>query len=246
MSSARPESAGTQPTSEAGVAEQAPHARAGLLTALRSNRRSGCSPQVASSRPCFHVDKNGASIPTPGTPHRQQFYQMPLTPRGPLPPAALLPASAKSSAGCVVRASSTGTLNRRDWEVGLSSAPHQLRLANMAPPNVPIKEGDDVGGPRTECLTRPWCISRRSPPPPAPASLTLPRCPAPPPPLPPPHPNPEVPPEQKQPPVTMETTKRLSWPQSTGICSNIKSEPLSFEEGLSSSCELGMKQVSYD
>lgn len=44
----------------------------------------------------------------------------------------------------------------------------------------------------------------------------------------------------------METTKRLSWPQSTGICSNIKSEPLSFEEGLSSSCELGMKQVSYD
>lgn len=44
----------------------------------------------------------------------------------------------------------------------------------------------------------------------------------------------------------METTKRLSWPQSAGICSNIKSEPLSFEEGLSSSCELGMKQVSYD
>lgn len=44
----------------------------------------------------------------------------------------------------------------------------------------------------------------------------------------------------------METTKRLSWPQPASICSNIKSEPISFEEGLSSSCELGMKQASYD
>ncbi|EDK96971.1 mCG142752, isoform CRA_b [Mus musculus] len=60
------------------------------------------------------------------------------------------------------------------------------------------------------------------------------------------HADTEVPSDQKQPPVNMETTKRLSWPQSTGICSNIKSEPLSFEESLSSSCELGMKQVPYD
>ncbi|XP_010209575.1 PREDICTED: putative Polycomb group protein ASXL3 [Tinamus guttatus] len=45
----------------------------------------------------------------------------------------------------------------------------------------------------------------------------------------------------------METTKRLGWPQPASICSNIKSEPISFEEGLSSSCELGMvKQASYD
>ncbi|XP_008561257.1 PREDICTED: putative Polycomb group protein ASXL3, partial [Galeopterus variegatus] len=83
-------------------------------------------------------------------------------------------------------------------------------------------------------------------PPPPPPPLALPPPPPPPPPLPPPLPAAEVPSDQKQPPVTMETTKRLSWPQSTSICSNIKSEPLSFEEGLSSSCELGMKQVSYD
>ncbi|XP_014397488.1 PREDICTED: LOW QUALITY PROTEIN: putative Polycomb group protein ASXL3 [Myotis brandtii] len=55
-----------------------------------------------------------------------------------------------------------------------------------------------------------------------------------------------LPSEQKQPPVAVETTKRLGWPPATGLCSNIKSEPVSFEEGLGSSCELGLKQVPYD
>uniref|UniRef100_G1PDQ7 ASXL transcriptional regulator 3 n=1 Tax=Myotis lucifugus TaxID=59463 RepID=G1PDQ7_MYOLU len=63
---------------------------------------------------------------------------------------------------------------------------------------------------------------------------------------PPPVPHAEAPAEQKQPPVAVETTKRLGWPPATGLCSNIKSEPVSFEEGLGSSCELGLKQVPYD
>ncbi|XP_040120746.1 putative Polycomb group protein ASXL3 [Oryx dammah] len=203
-------------------------------------------PSCSFQQTLFHVDKNGGFHPDPGTSHRQQFYQMPLTPRGPLPPAALLPASAKTSTGCNAFAFNRHLEQKGLGEVGLSPAPHQLRLANMAPPNVPIKEGDDVGG-TPHGMPHKALVHLPPPPPPPPPALALPPPPPPPPPpLPPPHPNPEVPPEQKQPPVTMETTKRLSWPQSTGICSNIKSEPLSFEEGLSSSCELGMKQVSYD
>ncbi|XP_015421180.1 PREDICTED: putative Polycomb group protein ASXL3 [Myotis davidii] len=41
-------------------------------------------------------------------------------------------------------------------------------------------------------------------------------------------------------------TKRLGWPPAAGLCSNIKSEPGSFEEGLGSSCKLGLKQAPYD
>uniref|UniRef100_A0A452T284 ASXL transcriptional regulator 3 n=1 Tax=Ursus maritimus TaxID=29073 RepID=A0A452T284_URSMA len=163
-------------------------------------------PSCSFQQSLFHVDKNGSFHADAGTSHRQQFYQMPMAARGPVPSAALLQASAKTPVGCNAFAFNRHLEQKGLGEVGLSSAPHQLRLANMLSPNMPIKEGDEVGG----------------------AGL------------------PQVPSDQKQPPVTMETTKRLSWPQSTGICSNIKSEPLSFEEGLSSSCELGMKQVSYD
>uniref|UniRef100_A0A8C9DZ99 ASXL transcriptional regulator 3 n=2 Tax=Phocoena sinus TaxID=42100 RepID=A0A8C9DZ99_PHOSS len=197
-------------------------------------------PSCSFQQNLFHVDKNDGFHPDAGTSHRQQFYQMPLAARGPIPTAALLPASAKAPVGCNTFSFNRHLEQKGLGEVSLSSAPHQLRLANMVPPNMPIKEGDDMGGP-------PHGVPHKTlvhPPPPPP--LALPPPPPPPPPLPPPLPNPEVPSDQKQPPVTMETTKRLSWPQSTGICSNIKSEPLSFEEGLSSSCELGMKQVSYD
>uniref|UniRef100_A0A8C0ZT56 DEUBAD domain-containing protein n=1 Tax=Castor canadensis TaxID=51338 RepID=A0A8C0ZT56_CASCN len=155
----------------------------------------------------FHVDKNGSFHPDAGTSHRQQFYQMPMAARGPIPTAALLQASSKTPVGCNAFAFSRHLEQKGLGDVSLSSAPHQLRLANMLSPNMPIKEGEDVGG-TVHAMPSPS--------------------------------------DQKQPPVTMETTKRLSWPQSAGICSNIKSEPLSFEEGLSSSCELGMKQVSYD
>ncbi|XP_016051475.1 PREDICTED: putative Polycomb group protein ASXL3 [Miniopterus natalensis] len=183
-------------------------------------------PSCSFQQNLFHVDKNGSFHPDAGTSHRQQFYQMPMAARGPVPTAAMLQASAKAPAGCNAFAFSRHLEQKGLGEVGLSSAPHQLRLANMLSPNMPIKEGDEVGG----------------------AAHAMPNKALghPPPPLPPPLPNAEVPADQKQPPVTMETTKRLSWPQSTGICSNIKSEPISFEEGLGSSCELGMKQVSYD
>nr|XP_044630487.1 LOW QUALITY PROTEIN: putative Polycomb group protein ASXL3 [Equus asinus] len=203
-------------------------------------------PSCSFQQNLFHVDKNGGFHPDAGTSHRQQFYQMPMAARGPIPPAALIQAPAKPPVGCNAFAFSRHLEQKGLGEVGLSSAPHQLRLTNMLSPNMPIKEGDDAGGAAhampNKALVHPPPLPAPLPPPP----LALPPPPPPPPPLPPPLPNAEAPSDQKQPPVTMETTKRLSWPQSAGICSNIKSEPLSFEEGLSSSCELGMKQVSYD
>ncbi|XP_035865069.1 putative Polycomb group protein ASXL3 isoform X1 [Phyllostomus discolor] len=202
-------------------------------------------PSCSFQQNLFHVDKNGGFHPDAGTSHRQQFYQMPMAARGPLPTAALLQASAKGPVGCNAFTFSRHLEQKGLGEVGLSSGPHQLRLANMLSPNMPIKEGDDVGG-AAHAMPNKALVQPPPPPPPPPPPLALPPPPPPPPPLPPPLPNAEVPADQKQPPVTMETTKRLSWPQSTGICSNIKSEPLSFEEGLGSSCELGMKQVSYD
>uniref|UniRef100_A0A671GCQ1 ASXL transcriptional regulator 3 n=1 Tax=Rhinolophus ferrumequinum TaxID=59479 RepID=A0A671GCQ1_RHIFE len=159
-------------------------------------------PSCSFQQNLFHGDKNGSFHPDAGTSHRQPFYQMPMAARGPIPTAALLQASAKAPVGCNAFAFNRHLEQKGLAEVGLSSAPHQLRLANMLSPSMPIKEGEDVGGAGhampNKALVHP-------PPPP-----------------------------------------RLSWPQSTGICSNIKSEPLSFEEGLGSSCELGMKQVSYD
>ncbi|XP_066103416.1 putative Polycomb group protein ASXL3 [Saccopteryx bilineata] len=202
-------------------------------------------PSCSFQQNLFHVDKNGGFHLDAGTSHRQQFYQMPMAARGPIPTAALLQASAKAPVGCNAFAFNRHLEQKGLGEVGLSSAPHQLRLANMLSPSMPIKEGDDVGG-AAHTVPNKALVHPPPPPPPPPPPLALPPPPPPPPPLPPPLPNTEVPADQKQPPVTMETTKRLSWPQSTGICSNIKSEPLSFEEGLGSSCELGMKQVSYD
>nr|XP_031546181.1 putative Polycomb group protein ASXL3 isoform X1 [Vicugna pacos]XP_031546182.1 putative Polycomb group protein ASXL3 isoform X1 [Vicugna pacos] len=202
-------------------------------------------PSCSFQQNLFHVDKNGGFHPDTGTSHRQQFYQMPLAARGPIPPAALLQASAKTPVGCNAFAFNRHLEQKGLGEVGLASAPHQLRLADMLSPSVPVKESDD-GAATIHAMPHKALVHPPPPPPPPPPPLALPPPPPPPPPLPPPLPNAEVPSDQKQPPVTMETTKRLSWPQSTGICSNIKSEPLSFEEGLSSSCELGMKQVSYD
>ncbi|XP_074196280.1 putative Polycomb group protein ASXL3 isoform X1 [Rhinolophus sinicus] len=202
-------------------------------------------PSCSFQQSLFHGDKNGSFHPDAGTSHRQPFYQMPMAARGPIPTAALLQASAKAPVGCNAFAFNRHLEQKGLAEVGLSSAPHQLRLANMLSPSMPIKEGEDVGG-AGHGMPNKALVHPPPPPPPPPPPLALPPPPPPPPPLPPPLPNAEVPADQKQPPVTMETTKRLSWPQSTGICSNIKSEPLSFEEGLGSSCELGMKQVSYD
>ncbi|XP_006889287.1 PREDICTED: putative Polycomb group protein ASXL3 [Elephantulus edwardii] len=187
-------------------------------------------PSCSFQQNLFHVDKNGSFHPEAAPSHRQQFYQMPMAARGPMPTAALLQASAKGPAGCNAFAFNRHLEQKGLGEVGVPPAPHQLRLANMLSPSVPGKEGEDVGGAAHAMPNK--ALVHPAPPPP---------------PLPPPLPNAEVLSDQKQAPVTMETTKRLSWPQSAGMCSsNIKSEPLSFEDGLSSSCELGMKQVSYD
>ncbi|XP_053427905.1 putative Polycomb group protein ASXL3 [Nycticebus coucang] len=205
-------------------------------------------PSCGFQQSLFHVDKNGGFHPDAGASHRQQFYQMPMAARGPVPTAALLQASSKAPVGCNAFAFNRHLEQKGLGEVSLSSAPHQLRVANMLSPNMPPKEGEEVGGAAhalpNKALVRP--PPPPLPPPPPPPPLALPPPPPPPPPLPPPLPAAEGPSDQKQPPVTMETTKRLSWPQSTGICSNIKSEPPSFEEGLNSSCELAVKQVPYD
>lgn len=179
--------------------------RAGLLTALRSNAQKRLLPSCSFQQTLFHADKNGASsrprprtdssftkcLWHPGAPLLQQLCYRPL-PR---------------AQQAVMRSPSTGTLNRRDWGRLAFSAPHQLRLANMAPPTCLNKEGDDAGGPRTECLTRPWHLPPAPPARLAPASPASPRHLR----LPPPHPNlwSSTLEQKQQPPVTMETTKRL-------------------------------------
>ncbi|XP_031802325.1 putative Polycomb group protein ASXL3 isoform X2 [Sarcophilus harrisii] len=196
-------------------------------------------PSCSFQQNLFHVDKNGSFHTDAGTSHRPQFYQMPVTTRGPIPSAALLQASSKAPAGCHSFAFNRHLEQKGLGEVGIPTTTHQLRLASVLSPSIPIKEGDDIGS-TAHALQNKALVHPPPPPPPLP-----PPPPPPPPPIPPSVPNAEVPPDQKQPPVTMETTKRLSWPQPASLCSNIKSEPLSFEEGLSS-CELSMKQVSYD
>uniref|UniRef100_A0A5F8G3P7 ASXL transcriptional regulator 3 n=1 Tax=Monodelphis domestica TaxID=13616 RepID=A0A5F8G3P7_MONDO len=195
-------------------------------------------PSCSFQQNLFHVDKNGSFHPDASTSHRQQFYQMPMATRGPVPSAAMLQASSKATAGCHAFAFNRHLEQKGLGEVGIATSSHQLRMASVLSPSIPIKEGDDIGS--TAHAIQNKALVHPPPPPPLP-----PPPPPPPPPIPPSLPNAEVLSDQKQPPVTMETTKRLSWPQPASICSNIKSEPLSFEEGLSS-CELSMKQVSYD
>ncbi|XP_050565081.1 putative Polycomb group protein ASXL3 [Cygnus atratus] len=189
-------------------------------------------PSCSFQQSLFHIDKNGSFHAEASTSHRQHFYQMSMAARGPIPTAALLQTTSKGPPGCNAFAFSRHLEQKGLGDVNISTAAHQLRLGSVFSPSIQIKEGDDIAS-ASQTLQ----------------SKTLVHPPPPPPPLPPPpapHPNADVPSDQKQPTVTMETTKRLSWPQPASICSNIKSEPISFEEGLSSSCELGMKQASYD
>ncbi|XP_074843325.1 putative Polycomb group protein ASXL3 isoform X1 [Carettochelys insculpta] len=186
-------------------------------------------PSCSFQQNLFHVDKNGSFHVEASTSHRQHFYQMSMAARGPMPTAALLQTTSKVPSGCSAFAFSRHLEQKGLGEVNISTAAHQLRLGSVFSPNIQIKEGDDIA-----CASQTVQNKTLVPPPP------------PPPLLPPPIPNTEVPSDQKQPTVTMETTKRLNWPQPASICSNIKSEPISFEEGLSNSCELGIKQASYD
>uniref|UniRef100_A0A2K6KH90 ASXL transcriptional regulator 3 n=1 Tax=Rhinopithecus bieti TaxID=61621 RepID=A0A2K6KH90_RHIBE len=103
-------------------------------------------PSCSFQQNLFHVDKNGGFHPDAGTSHRQQFYQMPMAARGPIPTAALLQASSKTPVGCNAFAFNRHLEQKGLGEVSLSSTPHQLRLANMLSPNMPMKEGDEVGG----------------------------------------------------------------------------------------------------
>eukprot|EP00076_Gallus_gallus_P018156 XP_015138100.1 putative Polycomb group protein ASXL3 isoform X3 [Gallus gallus] len=189
-------------------------------------------PSCSFQQSLFHIDKNGSFHAEASTSHRQHFYQMSMAARGPIPTAALLQATSKGPPGCNAFAFSRHLEQKSLGDGNISTAAHQLRLGSVFSPNIQIKEGDDIAS-ASQTLQSKTLVHPPPPPPPLP-------------PLPPPHPNADVPSDQKQPTVTMETTKRLSWPQPASICSNIKSEPVSFEEGLSSSCELGMKQASYE
>ncbi|XP_018123459.1 putative Polycomb group protein ASXL3 isoform X1 [Xenopus laevis] len=95
--------------------------------------------------------------------------------------------------------------------------PLPLGISNAYSPNLHIKEADDIGNP-LQTLQHKFLVHTHLP-------------------------NTEVPSDHKQPAVALENTKRLSWSQPT---SNIKSEPNSYEEGLNNSCELTMKQASYE
>uniref|UniRef100_A0A8D0GNS2 ASX protein n=1 Tax=Sphenodon punctatus TaxID=8508 RepID=A0A8D0GNS2_SPHPU len=187
-------------------------------------------PSCSFQQSLFHVDKNGSFPADASTSHRQHFYQMSMAARSSIPTAALMQTNSKAPSGCSAFAFSRHLEQKGLGEVNISTASHQLRLASVFSHNIQIKEGDDIAS-ASQNLQSKSLVHPPPPPPPLP---------------PPPHPNTEAPSDQKQPTVTMETTKRLSWPQPASICSNIKSEPISFDEGLSSSCELGMKQASYD
>ncbi|XP_077208611.1 putative Polycomb group protein ASXL3 isoform X2 [Paroedura picta] len=196
-------------------------------------------PSCSFQQNLFNVDKNGSFSAEAGTSHRQHFYPLPMAARGPVPTAALMQATLKAPSGCSAFAFSRQLDQKGLGEANISPA-HQLRLGSVFSTNIQIKEGDDISSASQTLQNK----SLVHPPPP------LPPPPPPPPPLPPPPPPPlpnaEAPSNHKQLTVTMETTKRLSWPQPASVCSNIKTEPVSFDEGLSSSCELGIKQASYD
>ncbi|XP_013929384.1 PREDICTED: putative Polycomb group protein ASXL3 isoform X1 [Thamnophis sirtalis] len=181
-------------------------------------------PSCSFQKSLFSVEKNGSFHTETSTSHQPHFYQMPMAARGPVTTATLMQATLKAPSGCSSFAFSRNLEHKALGEANMSTAPHQLRLATVFPPNVQIKESDDIPSASQTLQNK----SLGHPPPP------------------PPPPNAEAPSDHKQPGVTMETTKRLSWPQPANVCSNIKSEPISLEEGLSSSCELGMKQPSYD
>nr|XP_033790135.1 putative Polycomb group protein ASXL3 isoform X2 [Geotrypetes seraphini]XP_033790137.1 putative Polycomb group protein ASXL3 isoform X2 [Geotrypetes seraphini] len=175
-------------------------------------------PSCSFQQNLYHVEKNGGFHSEAGSSHRQNFYQMPVATRGPLSTASLSQASAKATPDC-----SAFPYNRHLEQKGMGEVnipPHQLRLGSVFSLNIQSKEGDDITT-ASQTAHHPFLVQ------PSP-------------------PNAEVPSDQKQPAVTMETTQRLSWPQPVSICSNIKSEPISFEEGLSSSCVLSMKQASYE
>ncbi|KAE8598673.1 hypothetical protein XENTR_v10016903 [Xenopus tropicalis] len=172
-------------------------------------------PSCSFQQNLYNVEKNGSYHPEASTSHRQHFYQMSLAQRGSAPSVYLPQGSVKAQPSGNAFAFSRHPEQKALAEINLQ--PLSLGLGNAYSPNLHIKEGDDLGNP-SQTLQHKFLVH-------------------------PPLPNSEVPPDQKQPAVAMETTKRLSWSQPT---SNIKTEPNSYEDGLNNSCELTMKQASYE
>ncbi|XP_073487641.1 putative Polycomb group protein ASXL3 [Aquarana catesbeiana] len=176
-------------------------------------------PSCSFQQSVFNADKNGSYHAESSTLHRQHYYQMSMAQRGP-GPNVYVPSSGSAKAQ---NSNNTFAFSRQPeqkvlGEANVSSLP--FRMGNAYSPNIHVKEGDDLSN-APQTLQNKFLVH---------PSLS----------------NSEVPSDQKQPAVTMETTKRLSWPQPASICSNIKSEPISFEDGLNNSCELTMKQSSYE
>ncbi|KAG9478946.1 hypothetical protein GDO78_012554 [Eleutherodactylus coqui] len=175
-------------------------------------------PSCSFQQNVFNVDKNGSYHPETSTSHRQHYYQMPMAQRGQGSTVYMPSGAAKAQTANNAFAFNRHPEQKILGETNVPTLPH--RMGSAYSPNVAIKEGDDLSNAQ-QTLQHKFLVH---------PSLS----------------NSEVPSDQKQPAVTMETTKRLSWPQPTSICSNIKSEPISFEDGLNNSCELTMKQSSYE
>ncbi|KAM4705594.1 putative Polycomb group protein ASXL3 [Rhinophrynus dorsalis] len=205
-----------QPFKQEWLNKQSIQARIAHSPEIKQQKRP--LPSCSFQQNLFSVDKNGSYHPEASTSHRQHFYQMSMAQRG-TGSTVYLPQGS-------VKAQSSGNAfgyNRHPEQKVLVEAnvpSHPLRMGNAYSPNLHIKEGDDLSNAQ-QALQHKYLVH-------------------------PPLSNSEVPSDQKQPAVTMETTKKLSWPQSASICSNIKSEPISFEDGLNNSCELTMKQASYE
>ncbi|MBN3301155.1 ASXL3 protein, partial [Amia calva] len=177
-------------------------------------------PACSFQKGLLGIDKNG-SYSSEASASQRLFYPPPADVRDSSPPTALLQASIKATSGCSTP--NTLAFNRNQeqkglGEVNISVATDQLRKGSVFPPNLQIKQADDIGSVSQAAQNK---------------SLVHP-------------PNGEVPSDQKQTVVAMETNKGLNWLPSANICSNIKVEPISFDEGLGNNCEMSIKQTSYE
>ncbi|KAM8966305.1 putative Polycomb group protein ASXL3 [Pelodytes ibericus] len=190
------------------------HARIAHSPEIKQQKRP--LPSCSFQQNVFNVDKNGSYHPEASTSHRQHFYQMSMAQRGPSS-SVYLQGPVKSQPSSNAFANFGRHPEQKVLgETNVPSLPP--RMGNAYSPNIHFKEGEDLSN-APQTLQHKFLVH---------PSLS----------------NSEVPSDQKQPAVTMETTKRLGWPQPASICSNIKSEPISFEDGLNNSCELTMKQAS--
>nr|XP_015209211.1 PREDICTED: putative Polycomb group protein ASXL3 isoform X1 [Lepisosteus oculatus] len=173
-------------------------------------------PACSFQKGLLGIDKNG-SFPSEASVSQRLFYPPPADVRDSSPPTALMKATSGRSTPNAL------AFNRQQeqkglGEVNISVATDQLRKGSVFPPNLQIKQADDIGSVSQAAQNK---------------SLVHP-------------PNGEVPSDHKQTVVAMETNKSLNWLPSANICSNIKVEPGSFDDGLSNNCEMGMKQTPYE